>query len=290
MKTKIALNVRQLVILGLMTALVIIFSITPIGSIPIGPLSITLNVIPVAIAAITCGPVGGAIIGGVFGIFSFLQCFGIGVLSGMGATLVDINPFLAFIQRFIPRLLDGFLVGLIFKAISSLKSVRSYYIITGVISTMFGIAIYMSGMFLLNSYYDAGEKKYKMTEQMHSFVTTSSMFAFTCIFIAIICFVLGYIIIRSKKLTQIQAACAITGFCTALLNTIFFMSALVLLFGDTDYLKGLMKGKNVLLFIITFVGVNALFEIITTTIITTAVGSALYKAKLVPSANNTQSE
>ena len=94
--TKKIFNVRQLTILGLMTALVMIFSFTPIGSIPINPeLSITLNVIPIAIAAVVCGPVGGAIIGGVFGLFSFLQCIGVGVPSGMGAALFNINPFLA---------------------------------------------------------------------------------------------------------------------------------------------------------------------------------------------------
>ena len=55
MKTKV--NTKSLVILGLMTALTMIFSFTPIGSIPIGPLVITLNVIPIAIAAVTVGPV-----------------------------------------------------------------------------------------------------------------------------------------------------------------------------------------------------------------------------------------
>ena len=54
MKTKV--NTKSLVILGLMTALTMIFSFTPIGSIPIGPLVITLNVIPIAIAAVTVGP------------------------------------------------------------------------------------------------------------------------------------------------------------------------------------------------------------------------------------------
>lgn len=69
MKTKV--NTKSLVILGLMTALTMIFSFTPIGSIPIGPLVITLNVIPIAIAAVTVGPVGSAVIGGVFGLLSF---------------------------------------------------------------------------------------------------------------------------------------------------------------------------------------------------------------------------
>ena len=89
MKTNVKkpFNVRQLVVLGLMTALVMIFSFTPIGSIPVGPLVITLNVIPVAVAGITCGPLGGGIIGGVFGLFSFLQSR---IL--LGGDIVDITP------------------------------------------------------------------------------------------------------------------------------------------------------------------------------------------------------
>lgn len=205
MKTIASFNTRQLVIMGLMTALVLIFSFTPIGSIPVGPLVITLNVIPIAIAAVACGPTGGAIIGGMFGIFSFLQCIGIGVPSGMGATLFNISPVLAFIQRFIPRLLDGFLVGWIFKTLRS----------------------------------------------------------------------------RTNK----PVACGITGFATAFLNTLFFMSALILLFGNTDYVNGLRKGKNVIWFIITFVGINALFEMIVCTLVTTAVGTALFKARLIPENN-----
>ena len=58
-------NTRSLVILGLMTAILIVFSFTPIGTIPIGPLSITLNIIPIAIAAAALGPAGGAAMGAV---------------------------------------------------------------------------------------------------------------------------------------------------------------------------------------------------------------------------------
>lgn len=129
MKTKV--NTKSLVILGLMTALTMIFSFTPIGSIPIGPLVITLNVIPIAIAAVTVGPVGSAVIGGVFGLLSFLQCFGIGVPSGMGAALVAIDPVLAFVQRFVPRLLDGIIVGFIAKGMSKVTNNYVSYAVTG---------------------------------------------------------------------------------------------------------------------------------------------------------------
>lgn len=195
---------KSIAVMGFVTALMIVFSATPIGSIPIGPLVISLNVIPVAIAAVALGPAGGAAAGAIFGILSFLQCFGIGVPSGMGATLVAIDPVLAFIQRFVPRALDGLIVGFIFQALS--------------------------------------------------------------------------------KKTSPYIACAVTGFSTAFLNTLFFMSALVLLFGQTDYIQGLMDAKgthNVFMFIVLFVGVNAVCEMFAATLVTSAVGAALIKGRLI---------
>lgn len=202
MKTKFF--VSQLVILGLMTAILLLMAYTPLGYLNIGPLAITFNVIPVAISAITLGPVGGAIAGAVFGLTSFLQCIGVGGTSAMGVVLFGINPVLAFIQRFVPRVLDGFLLGYIFRG--------------------------------------------------------------------------------ARKLTNVSVACMVTGFCSAFLNTVFFMGALVLLFGNTEYMQGLIGGKNVILFICGFVGINAVFEMLSSTIITGAVGLALYKARFVPGA------
>ena len=187
-------------IMALMTAVLLIFACTPIGTIPIGPLSISLNMIPVAICAVAMGPAGGAAAGAIFGLLSFLQCFGIGIPSGMGIILVGINPFLAFIQRFVPRLLDGLLLGYIFRAVS-------------------------------------------------------------------------------KK--NVYVACAVTGFFSAFLNTVFFMTALVLLFGNTEYVQGLIAGRNIIVFICAFVGVNAVVEMVVATLITGAVGSALFRAKVL---------
>ncbi len=196
------LSVKQLVLLGLLTAILLVMSYTPLGYLNIGPLAISFNVIPVAIAAVSLGPVGGAIVGGVFGLTSFLQCIGVGGTSAMGVILFEINPLFAFIQRFIPRLLDGLLIGFVFKA--------------------------------------------------------------------------------TKKLWGTYAACFITGFCSAFFNTALFMTALVLLFGNTEYVQGLINGRNIIVFICAFVGINAVCEMIASTIITGAVGSALYKAKLLP--------
>lgn len=196
------LNARALTILGFLTALLMVFSFTPIGTIPIGPLSITLNIIPVAVGAIALGPMGGLIMGCVFGLLSFLQCLGVGVPSGMGIMLFSINPVLAFLQRFLPRALDGLLVGYIFR-------------------------------------------------------------------------------LCEKRLGRFPA-CFVAGFCSAFLNTLFFMTALVLFFGNTEYLQNLIAGRNILVFICAFVGVNAVVEMISSTLITGLVGSALYRADVLP--------
>ena len=285
MKTKF--NTRSMVLLGLLMAIVLLFSLTPSGTIPIRPLSITLNIIPIAIAGIALGPVGGLIVGTFFGLFSFLQCFGIGPLSAMGATFVEINPFFAFVQRVIPRALDGLLVGFIYQGMTKLKAKRAYYAVAGLVTSFFGLALFLSIMQFAFSHSvvgDDGKKVWVRDEAMENLMSSKGLIIYICITVALLLFCIGYLLVSGHKLTRMQVSCAVTGFCSAFLNTLFFMSALVLLFGRTDYVKNLIDAKgngNVLLFVIAFVGINALFEMVVSTVLTTAVGSALHKAKLV---------
>ena len=194
-RTKIA----RMTLLAMLVAVLIVLAYVNIPM-PMG-LSITFNMIPVAIAAIAIGPMGGAIIGGAFGLISFLQCFGICGFSGMGAALAAINPFLAFVQRFFPRLLDGVLLGYIYRFVS--------------------------------------------------------------------------------RRTNVYAGCAVTGFMAAFLNTLFFMTSLVWIFGSTEYMQNSMAGRGMLTYIVAAVGVNGIVEMLVSTVLTGAVGTALHKAGFV---------
>ncbi len=196
MKTK-RFDTRGMATLALLCGILLIMSFTPLGYLNIGPLAISFNMIPVAVAAVALGPKAGAFTGAVFGLTSFLQCIGIGGTSAMGVLLFEISPVLAFIQRFVPRLLAGLLAALLFLGL--------------------------------------------------------------------------------KKLLSAKIAGFITGFCAAFLNTVLFMTALVALFGNTEYVQGLMGGKNVILFICTFVGINAVVEMIVTTFAVGLLSAALEK-------------
>ena len=116
----------------------------------------------------------------------------------MGTVLASINPFLAFVQRFFPRLIDGLLLGYIYRFL--------------------------------------------------------------------------------EPRTNVHAACAITGFFAAFLNTALFMTSLVWLFGNTEYMQNSMAGRGLLTYIVASVGVNGLVEMLVSTIVTGVVGAALAKA------------
>lgn len=143
MNKKKLLTTKQLVMLGLLAALVLIFSSTPLGTLPLGPLSITLNMIPVAIAAIVVGPIGGCIIGAVFGTYSFLQAMGIGVPSGMGILTFEISPILTFVQRFVSRALTGLLLGYVYRGVRKLCNATIAFFATGFCAALLNFVFFM---------------------------------------------------------------------------------------------------------------------------------------------------
>ena len=73
---------------------------------------------------------------------------------------------------------------------------------------------------------------------------------------------------------------------TAFSNTVLFMTALVLLFGSTGYMEEKMGNKNVIWLIITFVGVNAVVEMIVATVVTAAAAVGLTKAGFIKGKTN----
>ena len=180
--------------MSILVAILIIMAFTPLGYLKTAGVEITFMTIPVVVGAIVLGPTAGAILGGIFGITSFIQCFG---LSAFGAALLSINPFFTLIICLVPRILMGYFAGIIFKYLKKIDKTKLW---------SFGVAS-LSG---------------------------------------------------------------------ALLNTIFFMITLMLLFGNSELIKGFRKdGKNVLMFMVAFVGINGLIEAIVTFVIGTAISKAL---------------
>lgn len=113
---KSSFDAKRMSTLALLIAVVVVMSFTPLGYLVIGPLSMSLLTIPVAIGAIVMGPVDGLILGLVFGCTSFFNAMSGG--SAMGTALFSINPFGCFVVCVVARVLMGLCTGLVFQGLT----------------------------------------------------------------------------------------------------------------------------------------------------------------------------
>ncbi|KXG73984.1 ECF transporter S component [Thermotalea metallivorans] len=103
LKTRPFLTLRQMTTAGLLSAIAIALSMTPLGYIPI-PWLVGVNAttmhIPVIIASIVSGPIVGLIVGTIFGISSFLRAnhpfFANPVIAILPRMLIGITAYYAF--------------------------------------------------------------------------------------------------------------------------------------------------------------------------------------------------
>ncbi len=73
MSSKKKMSTRKLTVTGMMIAITMILSYTPLGIIPLQPVSATIVHIPTIIIALLEGPLVGGIVGAAFGIVSMIK-------------------------------------------------------------------------------------------------------------------------------------------------------------------------------------------------------------------------
>jgi uncharacterized membrane protein len=190
---------HRLVQLALLVAVELVMTYTPLGYLHVGPLSITFLMVPVVLGSILAGPSAGALLGGVFGLTSFAQCFG---AEAFGVVLMGISPLRTFLVCVPTRILAGWLPGVIFQAVYKAEGSRRHWL---------------------------------------SF-----------------------------------AAASLAG---PVLNTVFFMSALVACFYGTEYIQGLaqsMGAANPFVFAALFVGIQGVVEAVVGFLACTAISKGVW--------------
>ena len=149
MENKTTKGTRGMVELALMSAIIIVMAMTPLGYLRTPVLNITLLTIPVAVGSMILGPKGGAILGAVFGATSFAQAVSGG--GGMTAILFQTHPLGVTFLCFVPRILEGFLCGLIFKMLKKANIKKASYYIAGVSCPVLNTILFMGT--LINLFY-----------------------------------------------------------------------------------------------------------------------------------------
>src|SRR5699024_5150679 len=102
---------RKLVVTAMLGAITIVLGLTPLGFIPLGFINITTMHIPVIIGAILEGPIVGAIVGLLFGLFSIVNA----IIRPTPISFIFLNPLISVL----PRIMIGIVTAYVYKALKN---------------------------------------------------------------------------------------------------------------------------------------------------------------------------
>lgn len=140
--TKKRLDVRRLVVIGVLSGICIMLSITPLGFIPIGPVNATIMHIPVIIGAVIEGPIVGLAIGLIFGLTSLIRAFTMPTVT----SFLMMNPIISVL----PRVIMGFASYYIFTGIfKSSKNKKISAMITGFLASLINTVGVLGAIYLI---------------------------------------------------------------------------------------------------------------------------------------------
>ena len=247
MKKTTSNRLVRLTLLAILLAIELLMSFTPIGYLKLGVTSVTLLPIPVAIGAILLGPIAGGILGGVFGLTSFYQCFG---MDALGVILLDISPVGTFVLTVVTRVLMGVAVGWLYKGLSKIKGKR-FPLLAAIFSSAFvglGVAV--------------------LFENNPSSPWMYLVGALSAVLIGVLFHFVASLDVTSAP--SVLSSCA-----AAVLNTVLFVATLVLIFGNSPEVLAFTGQSNAWGIVVLLVTLNAVIEASVCLLIGTAVSKAL---------------
>lgn len=137
-----SLSTKKMTVIGMLGAISIVLGMTPLGFIPIGPTKVTIMHIPVIIGAMIEGPLVGAIIGLIFGMFSIIQS----ITSPTVISFVFWNPLVSVF----PRVLIGIVSYYSYASIKKIvKNDALAVVFTGAIGTLTNTVGVLSMIYLI---------------------------------------------------------------------------------------------------------------------------------------------
>ncbi|MDY2837602.1 MAG: ECF transporter S component [Bilifractor sp.] len=108
-------KVQRMTMLAILAAIVIVLQVAV--SIPLGPFTITLTLVPIIIGAILDGPAGGAFLGAVFGAVVSIQVI-TGAAGAFSTMMLEYQPVATILVCLLKGTLAGLVSGLFFRLFS----------------------------------------------------------------------------------------------------------------------------------------------------------------------------
>ena len=147
MKRTYKINTKNIVYFAVLLALVVVLQF--VGSyIKIGPVSISLVLVPIVLGGILLGPLAGMLLGFSFGLITFIA-----VVTGLdagSAMLFAEAPFMVALICFVKATMCGWIPALVYKAIAKKHPVVGTYVASA-LAPIINTGIFIIGALMINS-------------------------------------------------------------------------------------------------------------------------------------------
>lgn len=249
MEKKKKFDIRKLTVIGVLGAISVVLGMTPLGFIPIGPTRATIMHIPVIIGAIVEGPIVGALVGLIFGLFSIYQA----ITAPTPVSFVFLNPLVSVL----PRVLIGITSYYTYKALSGIGQKNTFRLLNLI---WIAITAYLA---------------YGLYQSIVVFTSIWPVLINSLLLLV----VYAMIYLTAKKLKAKALDIIIATVVGTMTNTVGVLTMIYLFFGER-FVEALGQSKEFALKAIVAIGVtNGIPESIIAIIIVTSVVVALKKRR-----------
>lgn len=246
-------NLQVWVRLALLVAVELAMRAIGLGAVPVGPLNMSFLTLPIAVGAVCLGPVPGMILGAVFGVLSLTDA--ISGRSAMTGAFFQLSPVNTVILCVGMRMLMGLVCGYVYRLCQLVerKGLMDFGARHGAV---------LGGLYGLLSMKDAIANMTGVKGGISQLVLVPNVLI-AVLFWVLVGYACGHVYKTARK-AHTDTWCYFVGAVSApLLNTLFFMGYIVLVFYSSDFVQNLVAAKgaaNPLMFVILLVGVQGMVE------------------------------
>ncbi len=139
-------KVQKMVGVSLLIAVMLVLQfISTVFPIKIGPVALSLVLIPIVLGAATYGIAAGGVLGGAFGVMTYIFC--VNGMDGGGHMVFQASPILCFIVVMAKGILCGLAAGAVYKLLHKCNGYVAM-LCAAIVCPVVNTGVFLAGMFL----------------------------------------------------------------------------------------------------------------------------------------------
>ena len=164
------LTSKNVATLAILSALIVVIQLIS-GFLRIGPVNISLVLIPIVVGSFIIGPLGGVVLGFVFGLICFFMGF-IG-MDALTYLLINEHPLMTFLTCVVKGMVAGGVAGLVYKLFSK-KNEYAWSVVASLCAPILNTGLFIVGALI-------------MSDAINLFISSNSLGVDMMYFLIIMC-------------------------------------------------------------------------------------------------------